>query len=671
MPNLSLLSCGIGQVVKKDQEKLEVHYEPEDYFNWKSHESYSHFSKTLNAKHITKDCLGLSLPRTYSRRTGALVLRSENLAKPSWKKGGRRMGLQGHRHRSKLQMELHTLQDLTRATLAHGRKQGTSTIHCRVLEIITPSHPYLHFLNKSDNQIDRQICPGCSSKRYLFRLSQTWDRGITDRLQCAECISNPLLLQEYSGLYEKTLQDLSAVPEKYHFLLVPPSFCKELSQQIHLSKQGYVKSQDVKVKGLNENSFFPPIPSATSSEQDVVMDEHRKPETSGHENSLAPALHDLISGPEGTAKQHQMAIGGYPDIHQGSFTQSQTGNQEFALEERKAEARRMNASMKGHYKKGKPKEKRATGKERTHAEKAQGRARRLEADRRLSLTQRIRGCLLTRLNLSGDAPPPTERGSSAQKRQGSGAGSRALRGGRARLSPAEAAGSAQPPARPSRFPLRRGQQKPRLPDRKSEQQKWKKKEQQEEMEKVKADLEKEQQRSMEEMHLQKPEEWRRQEEEATKKSQLEKAAQEHISEQQEDYNRKLLQFQEKRQLEEREGAEAEKHRQKEGAMWLEEERQQLMEMAEERLEYERRNWEKTRYEAEEQKKNAGLALEEAKTQAQLLIRQRADLEQHLQFQRALLIEATRLEHTLDVPHPWVLSCFQLLEKLGLKTIQKE
>lgn len=43
-----------------------------------------------------------------------------------------------------------------------------------------------------------------------------------------------------------------------------------------LAKQGYAKSQDVKVKGLNENSFFPPIPSATGSEQDVVMEDHRK-----------------------------------------------------------------------------------------------------------------------------------------------------------------------------------------------------------------------------------------------------------------------------------------------------------------------------------------------------------------------------------------------------------
>lgn len=58
-------------------------------------------------------------------------------------------------------------------------------------------------------------------------------------------------------------------------------------------------------------------------------------------------------------------------------------------------------------------------------------------------------------------------------------------------------------------------------------------------------------------------------------------------------------------------------------MWLEEECQQPVEMAEECLMYERRNWDKTRYEAEEQMKkeeDARPALEEDKTQAQLLIR---------------------------------------------------
>lgn len=54
--------------------------------------------------------MGLSFPETCSTRVDALALYFENPAGPSWKKGSRRMG---HRHRRKLQMELHTLQNLT------------------------------------------------------------------------------------------------------------------------------------------------------------------------------------------------------------------------------------------------------------------------------------------------------------------------------------------------------------------------------------------------------------------------------------------------------------------------------------------------------------------------------------------------------------------------------
>lgn len=56
-------------------------------------------------------------------------------------------------------------------------------------------------------------------------------------------------------------------------------------------------------------------------------------------------------------------------------------------------------------------------------------------------------------------------------------------------------------------------------------------------------------------------------------------------------------------------------------MWLEEECQQLADMAAEHLEYKGKNWEKATYKAEEQMKkeeDATLPLEEARTQAQLL-----------------------------------------------------
>ncbi|XP_043361536.1 uncharacterized protein KIAA2012 homolog isoform X5 [Dermochelys coriacea] len=246
MPNLSLLSRGTGQVVKKNQEKLEVHFEPEDYLNWKSHEGHCHVNRLLNEKQFMKGCWGLYLPKTYSTKTGALVLYSEDLAEPSWKQRGGRSGQQGLRHRrNKLQIELHTLQDLTRAILAYGGRQKDQKG--------TAWHPHLHFLKKPDNQIDRQIRPGYSAKRYLFRLSQTWDPSIIYRLQCAGYIRDPLLLQENSlniPNHRIGQQDLSAVPKKYHLLPVFPSFWAELSQHIH---PGIVAGQSYSFQKEAEN----------------------------------------------------------------------------------------------------------------------------------------------------------------------------------------------------------------------------------------------------------------------------------------------------------------------------------------------------------------------------------------------------------------------------------
>lgn len=62
-----------------------------------------------------------------------------------------------------------------------------------------------------------------------------------------------------------------------------------------------------------------------------------------------PESVDLISGPEGPAKQHQMATGGCPGIHQGSLTWSPIGNQGSGGEEgrRKEECKHEGLDKKG------------------------------------------------------------------------------------------------------------------------------------------------------------------------------------------------------------------------------------------------------------------------------------------------------------------------------------
>ncbi|KAM9010048.1 LOW QUALITY PROTEIN: uncharacterized protein KIAA2012 homolog [Ara ararauna] len=249
-----------------------------------------------------KDCLGLPLPETYTTKVGALILYSENLAEPSWKNGGR-MGQQGHRHRRKPQIKLHALQDLTRAILAYGG--------------------YLHGDRFGSHEV-----------YWNFAMS------INRASSCADFVStNPDKKQTFSTSIEvKTrVRALTWVDGDY----IAYEYCSRPDSEL------CPVSHDRKVTKTLTSIFI----SFTFLTPGALC-YTSKPETSSHENLLAPSLYDLISGPESTAKQHQMAIGGYPDIHQGSFTQSPRGNQEFALEERKVEARRVNASMKGLYKKG-------------------------------------------------------------------------------------------------------------------------------------------------------------------------------------------------------------------------------------------------------------------------------------------------------------------------------
>ncbi|KAM6348683.1 LOW QUALITY PROTEIN: uncharacterized protein KIAA2012 homolog [Alca torda] len=542
MLNLSQLNYGTGPVGKEDQEKLEEPYEPE---------------LSLRGK----------------REVGAC-----------------------HRQRRKLQMELSTFQDLTRAILAYEGKQKDHKG--------TRWHLYLHFLNKCDNQIDRPICPGCSSKRYLFRLT-------------------------------KTLTSIS----------------------------------------ISFTSFTPGALCYTS-----------KPEISGCENLLAPSLHDLISGPEGTAKQHQMAIGGYPDIYQDNDELCTQNNMPLLgllppiVVKKDPECQESRAGAKA------PSISNALSDSTSKAisvgsvhgalleeqKESQKRKRQLV---RILLRQVIEpesgsteisqssgnaeGDFWSKNNNSEKQYAREETSQRTESRKetvgssfdiitpGEGFRSPSLEPEKYKLFAAFPFHHSDPLADRSATRLnvnfkcvinyipvqippgkwqeersaqekvraekgKRQQLKVEQKRKEQEQQKWKKKEQQEQMEKVKADLEKEQQK-----HGGDAVKTRRRVEVAAKKSQLEKAAQELIWQQQEeeDYHRKLLQFQ-KRYLQEQE----------------------------EQVVYRKAN----DYSS---------------------CRQRADLEQHLQFQ-ALLIEVPGLEHIQHVPCPWLFSYFQLLEKLGLKTIQK-
>ncbi|XP_053141316.1 uncharacterized protein KIAA2012 homolog [Hemicordylus capensis] len=232
MSSLSLLSRGTGQVVRKTQEKLEVHFNPEDYLKWKSPESYCHVSsRLLDDSPVLEGYWGLYLPKTYSTRTGALALYSEDLAKPSRKLKGFKQSQKRLRNKSwTLHIELHTLQDLVRAILAYGGKQLYKGKKDAAWQ------PYLHFLSDPDVQSGRQMRPGYSAKRYLLKLSQTWDPSILRKLQCSGYIRDPLLLEEKSQDHRKKQQDLSVTPPKYNLQILCspcPYVQTESEQQIN------------------------------------------------------------------------------------------------------------------------------------------------------------------------------------------------------------------------------------------------------------------------------------------------------------------------------------------------------------------------------------------------------------------------------------------------------
>ncbi|XP_075464719.1 uncharacterized protein KIAA2012 homolog isoform X3 [Ascaphus truei] len=217
MSTLSLLSRGNAQVVNTSHKKLEVRYEPEDYFNWKSRQLF-HTRRFLNGGNTAHSSWEALPPKTYSTRKGALVLYSEDLALPSWHGTRDRLINRSHRHkRKRFKLELNTLQDLTGAILAYGRKQVKKG------QTDTRWQPYLHFFHEEENQSDRQIRPGYSPKRYLSHLFQTWDPNIVYRLQQAGSLRDPVQLQQPTTNAAENCrrhQDLSSVPLKYHCLPV-------------------------------------------------------------------------------------------------------------------------------------------------------------------------------------------------------------------------------------------------------------------------------------------------------------------------------------------------------------------------------------------------------------------------------------------------------------------
>ncbi|XP_039210533.1 uncharacterized protein KIAA2012 homolog isoform X1 [Crotalus tigris] len=230
MSSLSLLSRGTGQVIKKKQEKLKVHFDPQDDLNRMSSEGLCSVNRLLDHRQIMKEYWRLYLPKTYCTRRGTLFLYSEDVAKPwKWKLQ------QGCQNKSQtLCVDLHTLQDLARAILVYGSKQLWQD------KKGIAQQPYLYFLRDSDSEMDRSMRPGYSAKRYLLKLAQSWDPNVLQKLQNAGYISDPLLFKENAAALKKKLQDLSTIPPKYnlHIFYTPSLYSQSQLKELSYSGLG-------------------------------------------------------------------------------------------------------------------------------------------------------------------------------------------------------------------------------------------------------------------------------------------------------------------------------------------------------------------------------------------------------------------------------------------------
>ncbi|TSK92874.1 hypothetical protein Baya_5588 [Bagarius yarrelli] len=136
---LSVLSRGYSHVVQKDSKRqygrLEVCFEPEDYFIWKSQPLLLRLSRSgrlLSGVEQTP-------PKTYSTRKGPLILYSEDFASSfpqPYKVNRKEQTFRASRQEA--EFEFCSLRDLTEATLVYFKKQAKMECHSSITQHMLP-----------------------------------------------------------------------------------------------------------------------------------------------------------------------------------------------------------------------------------------------------------------------------------------------------------------------------------------------------------------------------------------------------------------------------------------------------------------------------------------------------------------------------------------------------
>ncbi|XP_063412888.1 uncharacterized protein KIAA2012 homolog isoform X8 [Mytilus trossulus] len=195
--NLSLLSRGIGEISKNGHEKIDVVFEPQDYFNFVGNSSriylppipkydFDGLPSSTKSSHF-KSQSSQEIPKTFTTRKGALLLYSEDQAHKvlsshhDFKKARHRRPHPTEEtlelSKSADELELKTVDDLAKSILSFGKREPTND----------DTDIYLGFIHntygrRKKDLFERQIRPGFSAKRYLSLWTKSWDDNVLGKV---------------------------------------------------------------------------------------------------------------------------------------------------------------------------------------------------------------------------------------------------------------------------------------------------------------------------------------------------------------------------------------------------------------------------------------------------------------------------------------------------------
>ncbi|KAK3082961.1 hypothetical protein FSP39_010092 [Pinctada imbricata] len=272
--NLSLLSRGVGEVSKNGHEKIDVVFEPQDYYNFVDSPSRVYlppiqpsytfegpqFSTTSG--HSKKPNHEAHIPKTFTTRKGALLLYSEDLAQRTRPTHHDRRSHFHHDHshhlderashlsRSADEIDLRTVDDLAKSILSYGSQFE---------QYDEEKGMYLKFVHgrRKRDYFDRQIRPGFSAKRYLSSWTKCWDDQVLEKVISKGYLTekslfyyNPLM----PHLQRRLNDDMSHYPTPYKLmrsmLMSPGSLSGYTFYRVRPESAETIATQDIETFGV-------------------------------------------------------------------------------------------------------------------------------------------------------------------------------------------------------------------------------------------------------------------------------------------------------------------------------------------------------------------------------------------------------------------------------------